>query len=90
MWLSCYQTCMSLRRKLVQKYVRLLSSLKVKLKMSTISSTYCLKVVTASVYHVGQYFMAKLSNAFSKCLILFNKVLSAFDLQKDWKSWESW
>ena len=56
--------------------------------MSTISSTYCLKVVTASVYYVGQYFMAKLSNAFSKCLILFNKVLSAFDLQKDWKSWE--
>ena len=88
MWLSCYQTCMSLRRKLVQKCVRLLSSLKVKLKMSTISSTYCLKVVTASLYYVGQYFMTKLNNVFFKCL-MFNKVLSAFDLQKDWKSWES-
>ena len=73
----------------MQKYVRLLSSLKVKLKSSRISSTYCLKVVTASLYYMGQYFMTKLNNVFFKCL-MFNKVLSAFDLQKDWKSWESW
>ena len=52
-YLSCYQICMSLREKLVQKYVRLLSSVKVKLKISRISSTYRLKVVTGSGYYLG-------------------------------------
>ena len=77
-------------RKACSKYVRLLSSLKVKLKMSRILSTHCLKNVTVSVNYLGQYFMTKLSNLFSKCLIMFNSVLSVFDLQKDWKSWENW
>ena len=62
---------MSLRETLVQKYVRLLSSVKVKLKILRISSTYRLKVVTGSGYYVGQYFMTKLSNVFWKCLMKY-------------------